>query len=64
MYSYPNMIPLPANTVQEMAEKVNEINFDRIYGAFDKSINENAHESVQKSAERYIQALKGTLFRT
>lgn len=64
MYSYPNMIPLPAHTVQEMARKVEKIKFDRIYVAFNNSIKENAKEIVRKSAKRYVQAIEGELFDT
>lgn len=64
MYSYPNMIPLPARTVQEMARKVEQIKFDRIYVAFNNSINDNAKEIVRKSAKRYVQAIEGELFDT
>ncbi|WP_226678317.1 MBL fold metallo-hydrolase [Mesobacillus jeotgali] len=59
MYSYPNLIPLPATKVQEMAAKVSVLNFDRLYNAFHRVIKENAHQSVQKSAMRYIEALEG-----
>jgi hypothetical protein len=31
MYSYPNRIPLPANTVRELADRVLRHDFDRIY---------------------------------
>ena len=61
MYSYPNLIPLPANKVQEMASKVSVLNFDRLYNAFHRVIKEDAQQSVQKSAKRYIEALEGKL---
>jgi len=64
MYSYPNLIPLPASKVQNMAEYVNELTFDRLYNAFNKVIRENAHSAVQKSAKRYIDAIEGRLFDT
>ncbi|MBT2639870.1 MBL fold metallo-hydrolase [Bacillus sp. ISL-39] len=59
MYSYPNLIPLPANKVQEMAAKVAVLHFDRLYNAFHRVIKEDAHQSVQNSAKRYIEALEG-----
>ena len=61
MYSYPNLIPLPAAQVKEMAGKVSKLQFERLYNAFHKVIRENAHQSVQKSAERYVDALEGRL---
>ncbi|KIL34779.1 hypothetical protein SD71_17220 [Cohnella kolymensis] len=58
MYSYPNLIPLPAAKVQDIAHRVKDLKFDRIYNAFHRVVKENAAESVQKSAERYIKALQ------
>lgn len=63
MYSYPNLIPLPVYAVQNIAKRAEKITFDRIYGAFDKTIYKNAHDFVQKSAKRYIQAIQGELFK-
>lgn len=64
MYSYPNLIPLPASKVHEIADIVKELKFDRLYNAFHRIVNDNANMSVQKSAKRYIEALNGTLFTT
>ncbi|MDP4549351.1 hypothetical protein Q9251_00485 [Alkalihalobacillus macyae] len=64
MYSYPNLIPLPANKVKEMADKVNPLKFNRIYNAFHKKVVTEADRAVQKSADRYIKALEGQLFHT
>ncbi|MBH8608370.1 MBL fold metallo-hydrolase [Thermoactinomyces sp. CICC 10521] len=64
MYSFPNLIPLPARKVAEIAEKVAGLKFDRIYNAFHRVVVRNANQSVQKSAERYIAALEGRLFST
>ncbi|MEH7885022.1 MBL fold metallo-hydrolase [Bacillus sp. JJ1609] len=61
MYSYPNLIPLPAIKVQEMAARINDLDFDRLYNAFHRVIKKNAQQSVQKSAKRYIDALEGKL---
>jgi hypothetical protein len=59
MYSYPNLIPLSAAKVEDIAGKVIALSFDRIYNAFRGVVKENASESVQKSAQRYIDALQG-----
>ncbi|MCK8487053.1 hypothetical protein M0651_07715 [Paenibacillus sp. MBLB2552] len=59
MYSYPNLIPLPAFKVKLIADRVKELKFDRIYNAFHRAVKAHASESVQRSAERYIQALEG-----
>lgn len=64
MYSYPNLIPLPAKTVREIAEKVKPLSFNRIYNAFHKTVKEDANQSVQLSADRYIRAVQGELFQT
>ncbi|WKA56900.1 hypothetical protein QWY16_10255 [Planococcus shenhongbingii] len=64
MYSYPNFIPLPASTIQRMADYLNGINYYRIYDAFHRIIKEDADEKVQKSAQRYIDALNGNFFST
>lgn len=64
MYSYPNLIPLPASTVDGMAKRLNEIRFDRMYDAFHRIVGENAGEAVQRSAQRYMDALNGKLFKT
>ncbi|GIN90577.1 hypothetical protein J22TS1_16280 [Siminovitchia terrae] len=64
MYSYPNLIPLPAEKVKAIANYVKELQFDRLYNAFQKVVAQNANEAVQMSAGRYISALEGTLFDT
>ena len=64
MYSYPNLIPLPAATVERIAKKVAKLKFDRIYNAFYRIVQKDGKHVVQKSAERYTKALNGTLFDT
>jgi hypothetical protein len=64
MYSYPNLIPLPAAKVADIAGRVSQLQFNRLYNAFHRIVPENAYESVQKSAQRYIDALEGRLFST
>ncbi|MDM5189083.1 hypothetical protein QUF99_17705 [Bacillus sp. DX4.1] len=64
MYSYPNLIPLPARKVEEMAGKVKTLPFNRLYNAFHRMVKNDANEAVQRSAERYIAALEGKLFHT
>jgi hypothetical protein len=58
MYSYPNLIPLPAAVVQRIRDKVEPLQFERLYGAwFERIVARDAHTVVLRSAERYIQAL-------
>jgi hypothetical protein len=58
MYSYPNMIPLPASSVRRIVAAVEPFAYDRIYGAWwPKMVPRNAREAVRRSAERYIGAI-------
>lgn len=59
MYSYPNLLPLPATTVQRIKNAIAPWPFERLYGAwFERVVPQGAHEAVQRSAERYIRALE------
>jgi len=59
MYSYPNLIPLPAKKVQRIVDAVEPYAYDRIYGAWwDKNILTGAKKAVHDSARRYIEAIK------
>ena len=60
MYSYPNLIPLPAEAVRRITAAVEPFDFERIYGAWwGRVVQSNAKAAVQYSAERYIRALEG-----
>jgi hypothetical protein len=62
MYSYPNLIPLPAATVRDIAARLEPYAFDSLYGAWwGTVIGGDAHAIVQRSAARYIDALQGKL---
>jgi glyoxylase-like metal-dependent hydrolase (beta-lactamase superfamily II) len=59
MRSYPNYVPLSATTVRRIAERVMPLRFERIFGGwFDLAIRRDAKAALQRSAERYIQALR------
>lgn len=59
MYSYPNLIPLPALTVRNIVAAVDPFEFDRIYGAWwGKVVTTVAKAAVHRSAERYIRAIE------
>ncbi|WP_428946115.1 MBL fold metallo-hydrolase [Pantoea sp. FN060301] len=61
MWSYPNLLPLPAAEVATMADKAKQLKFDRLYGAFEgQDIRARAGEIVTCSAEKYIACLSGT----
>ena len=59
MYSYPNLIPLPAATVRRIVEKLEPYAFERVYGAWwGKVVFEDGKDAVRRSAARYIAALE------
>ena len=59
MYSYPNLIPLPAAKVAAIQRAVEPFAFDRIYGAWwERNVATDAQEVVRRSAKRYIKAIK------
>jgi hypothetical protein len=58
MYSYPNLIPLPADEVRRIRGRIEELEFDRVYGAWWPAIvPEDARAKVLRSADRYLRAL-------
>jgi len=59
MYSYPNLIPLPAAEVRRIGAAVARYDFDRIYGAWaDATVERDAKEAVARSVERYTRAVE------
>jgi hypothetical protein len=62
MYSYPNLVPLPAETVRDIAARLEPYAFTSLYGAWwGTVIGAQAGAIVQRSAARYIDALQGKL---
>jgi glyoxylase-like metal-dependent hydrolase (beta-lactamase superfamily II) len=62
MYSYPNLIPLPAAEVLRIADALAPYAFERIYGAWwDRVVTRDGKGAVARSAERYARALRGEL---
>jgi hypothetical protein len=60
MWSYPNLIPLPAAEVRRIADSIVPYDFERLYSSWDdRIILTDAHNAVQRSADRYIRALEG-----
>ena len=58
MYSYPNFIPLPACDVQRIADLVEPLKFERIYGAWwDRNILKDGRAVLLRSAERYLRVV-------
>jgi hypothetical protein len=62
MYSYPNLIPLPAREVERIRSVLETLTFDRIYGAWWHTIvDPDARAKALRSADRYVDALAGKL---
>ncbi|MGI8695520.1 MAG: hypothetical protein ACR2JQ_02540 [Mycobacteriales bacterium] len=62
MRSYPNLIPLSADAVRCIADRVAALDFDRIYGAwYGRQVPTDGNAAVRRSADRYIAYLTGKL---
>ncbi len=60
MWSYPNLIPLPAAEVARIRALVSTLEFDRLHGPFwGRTVAGAAQAKVLRSADRYINALVG-----
>ncbi len=58
MHSYPNYVPLPASAIKRIAQAVEPLEYDRVYGAFwDMVIERGGKQAVQRSAERDLRAI-------
>jgi glyoxylase-like metal-dependent hydrolase (beta-lactamase superfamily II) len=58
MYSYPNLIPLPAAAVERIAAALEPFPFDTIHGAWwDRFIGSHGSTVVRRSADRYVRAV-------
>ena len=58
MYSYPNLIPLPASKVQAIAAALRPYPFDAIYGAWwGRVVERDGSAVVRRSADRYVRAI-------
>jgi glyoxylase-like metal-dependent hydrolase (beta-lactamase superfamily II) len=60
MYSYPNLIPLPAAKVEAIGAALAPFPFDSIYGAWwDRTIEHEGSAVVRRSVDRYARAVTG-----
>ncbi|MGH3001888.1 MAG: MBL fold metallo-hydrolase [Gaiellaceae bacterium] len=58
MYSYPNLIPLPASKVQAIAGALRPFEFETIYGAWwGRVVERDGSTVVRRSADRYVRAV-------
>jgi len=60
MWSFPNLIPLDEHTVRQIADRVGEFEFDRVYGGWwGRVVVTDGAAAVRRSADRYIARLNG-----
>jgi hypothetical protein len=60
MWSYPNLIPLDAHTVADIARRVERFGFDRVYGGWwGRIVVTDGPAAIRRSADRYIARLHG-----
>jgi hypothetical protein len=58
MWSFPNLIPLDASTVQRVADAVEPWPFESVYGAWPEAlIKAGGKQILARSVSRYIQAV-------
>jgi len=58
MFSYPNLIPVPAGTVRRLDAALEPFAFDAIYGAWwGRVIESGGSAVVRRSADRYVRAV-------
>lgn len=59
MYSYPNFVPLDAESVRRIVTALEPFSFKKLYGAWPNFVVQgDAKEAVRRSAERYLRALE------
>jgi glyoxylase-like metal-dependent hydrolase (beta-lactamase superfamily II) len=57
MYSYPNLIPLPAQVIKQIATAVEPYAFERVYGGWwDRNVFDDAKNALARSVARYLNA--------
>lgn len=59
MRSFPNKIPLSAAVVARVADRVLQLDFDRLYDNFGGQVTRDAATWVRRSADRYIAWVRG-----
>ena len=60
MWSYPNLIPLDEHTVKDIARRVGQFGFDRVYGGWwGRVIVDHGAAAIRRSADRYVERLRG-----
>jgi hypothetical protein len=60
MWSYPNLIPLDAETVTDIARRVSQFQFERVYGGWwGRIVVSDGAQAITRSAARYLARLAG-----
>lgn len=57
MYSYPNLIPLPAAAVERIRAALDPLAYETIYGAWWGTVIGDGRGAVERSAARYVAAV-------
>jgi hypothetical protein len=58
MYSYPNLIPLPARAIRRIVAALKPLDYVRVYGAFPGlTVARDGKAAVERSAARYLRAI-------
>lgn len=57
--SYPNKIPLSGAVVQRIADQLEPLDYDRIYGNFNNTIDADAKAALRMSADRHTAWVRG-----
>jgi glyoxylase-like metal-dependent hydrolase (beta-lactamase superfamily II) len=58
MWSYPNMVPLPASEVRRIAALLAPLDYEVLISGFRGGIREDAKAMVERSAERFVRVLE------
>ena len=60
MWSFPNLIPLDEATILDIARRVEQFDFDRVYGGWwGRVVVRDGAAAVRRSADRYVARLHG-----
>lgn len=61
MWSYPNLLPLPAQSVRSISDRLATLDFSKIYGAFSgQDILQRGNDIVRQSSDKYLACLAST----
>jgi hypothetical protein len=61
MWSYPNQVPLDADTVRSVVARMDPLRFDRIYGGWwGRVVASGAKAKLSASIDRYVSMIEGT----